>query len=134
LFALILAHAISIDLWMYRGSLLRIPAGLLLVGFLSSISSLNLPAAWAAQSRGTVTSLPMTFERNDGQVPRQYLFVSRHQGIQALFSAKGQDFVIPQASSSSLPFGGVRKDGNDPKQPDPSSEGPSSHLGHFRPS
>ena len=40
----------------------------------------------------------MTFERNDGQLPGQYRFMSRHQGVQTLFSAEGPDFHIPQGN------------------------------------
>jgi hypothetical protein len=37
----------------------------------------------------------MTFERNDGQASRQYRFLCRHEGMQALFSAEGPDFAVP---------------------------------------
>ena len=46
----------------------------------------------------------MTFERNDGQVSSQYRYVSRHQGIQTLFSAEGADFVISSGARLQMRF------------------------------
>jgi Abnormal spindle-like microcephaly-assoc'd, ASPM-SPD-2-Hydin/Beta-propeller repeat len=47
----------------------------------------------------------MTFERNDGQLSGQYRFMFRHQGVQALFSAEGPDFHIPQGNQGGRPLG-----------------------------
>src|SRR5664279_4619791 len=43
-------------------------------------------------------SIPLTFERNDGQASRQYRFLSRHGGVEALFSADGIDFMVPSGT------------------------------------
>jgi hypothetical protein len=44
-------------------------------------------------------SIPLTFERNDGQTQAQYRFLSRHQGAQGLFSPSGPDFVLRSRSA-----------------------------------
>jgi hypothetical protein len=66
------------------------------------ILALNSAALFAAYGAAPVTatktvSIPLTFERNDGQVSRAYRFVSRHGSLQALFSANGVDLIVPES-------------------------------------
>jgi hypothetical protein len=55
------------------------------------------PSASASESdfNGPTVTIPLTFEQNRGQVSRDYQYLSRHTGIQALFSPYGVDFVVP---------------------------------------
>jgi hypothetical protein len=85
---------------------LRTLARLLLVGSFSIVSSLTAPAAMPAPATGGRSiAVPMTFERNDGQIARQYRFMSRHEGVQALFSARGPDFVVPAGNAGARRVG-----------------------------
>ncbi len=45
-------------------------------------------------------SLPLTFEANKGQAPKQYLFLSRHNGVDAMFLSGGVDLSLPAATGS----------------------------------
>jgi hypothetical protein len=63
---------------------------------LAVFSALSVSFAFASHSAGTTSvTLPLTFERNDGQANPRYQFLSRHQGIQALFGTSGADFLLP---------------------------------------
>ncbi|HEX8713164.1 MAG TPA: SBBP repeat-containing protein, partial [Terracidiphilus sp.] len=44
-------------------------------------------------------SIPLTFERNQGQAPPAYRYISRHQGVQAFFTGRGPDFLLPSPRS-----------------------------------
>jgi len=48
-----------------------------------------------------LVSLPISFEKNVGQAPAAYEFLSRHGSVEALFSQTGVDMVLPD-------LGGVR--------------------------
>jgi len=55
----------------------------------------------AAQTRKIATSsLPLIFEQNKGQVPAQYQFLSRRNGMQTLYDADGVEIFVPQSPSS----------------------------------
>jgi Beta-propeller repeat len=86
--------------------LLRTLVRLLLVGSLNLVSSFTALAGMPAPTtRAKSVAIPMTFERNDGQASRQYRFLSRHQGVQTLFSAEGPDFVVPQGKKAGRRLG-----------------------------
>ena len=56
--------------------------------------------AVAVESRGQSSapwtqSLPVAFERNDGQAPGQYRFVSRHGSVDLFLKAEGADLILP---------------------------------------
>jgi Abnormal spindle-like microcephaly-assoc'd, ASPM-SPD-2-Hydin/Beta-propeller repeat len=75
---------------------MQIVSRILLVFFLLGSSFLNGSASEVNSVGGTKSfSIPLTFERNDGQASRQYRFLSRHGGVEALFSADGIDFIVP---------------------------------------
>ena len=46
-------------------------------------------------------SIPIIFERNMGQAPSRYRFVSRHSAVEALFSSSGVEIVLPDGSDRS---------------------------------
>jgi Protein of unknown function (DUF1573)/Beta-propeller repeat len=76
---------------------MRIFARLVLLFALHFVSFVAAFAAVSAPDTVTKTvSIPLTFERNEGQVSRQYGFVSRHGSLEALFSPKGVDLIIPE--------------------------------------
>jgi hypothetical protein len=58
----------------------------------------------SAASRSNI-SLPLTFEENKGQAPQQYLFLSRHNQIEAMFLPNGVDFSLPQTKNRSQHLG-----------------------------
>lgn len=43
--------------------------------------------------------IPLTFERNVGQAPAPYAYLSRHQGVQVFFAAGSADFLVPLKQS-----------------------------------
>ncbi len=47
-----------------------------------------------AATRSSSLTIPLTFERNEGQAPSPYAYLSRHQGVQALFGRDGADFLV----------------------------------------
>ncbi|MBB5341713.1 hypothetical protein HDF13_004094 [Edaphobacter lichenicola] len=49
-----------------------------------------LSAIASGTSRSNI-SLPLTFEENKGQAPRQYLFLSRYNQIEAMFLPDGRN-------------------------------------------
>lgn len=53
---------------------------------------LCLPIAFTSTRQSV--AIPLTFEQNQGQAAASYVFLSRHQGVQALFSRFGPDFVL----------------------------------------
>jgi hypothetical protein len=63
-----------------------------------------LSAIVSAASRSNI-SLPLTFEENKGQAPQQYLFLSRHNQIEAMFLPNGVDFSLPQTKNRSQRLG-----------------------------
>jgi Abnormal spindle-like microcephaly-assoc'd, ASPM-SPD-2-Hydin/Beta-propeller repeat/Lactonase, 7-bladed beta-propeller len=63
-----------------------------------------LSAIASAASRSNI-SLPLTFEENKGQAPQQYLFLSRHNQIEAMFLPNGVDFSLPQTKNRSQRLG-----------------------------
>jgi hypothetical protein len=63
--------------------------------FLTAVSTIA-----SAASRSNI-SLPLTFEENKGQAPPQYLFLSRHNQVEAMFLPNGVDFSLPQKTSRS---------------------------------
>jgi hypothetical protein len=67
--------------------------------FLTSLSAIA-----SAASRSNI-SLPLTFEENKGQAPQQYLFLSRHNQIEAMFLPNGVDFSLPQTKNRSQRLG-----------------------------
>ncbi|WP_348261573.1 SBBP repeat-containing protein [Telmatobacter sp. DSM 110680] len=77
-------------------------SGLCLSGILVCLA-LCFPVASIADraAHKTRISIPLTFEANNGQVATQYRFVSRHQGVQGLFSLSGPDFLIPSVKGGS---------------------------------
>ena len=78
---------------------MQIVSRILLVFVLLGSSFLKGSASEVNSVAGTKSfSIPLTFERNEGQAPRQYRFLSRHGGIEALFSADGIDFMVPGES------------------------------------
>lgn len=48
----------------------------------------------------SLPSIPLTFERNQGQSDARYKFLSRHQGVEGQFSAAGPDFLVPYGSGA----------------------------------
>lgn len=56
----------------------------------------------AGAAHQTQISIPLTFEQNRGQADTQYRFISRHQGVQALFSEMGPDFLLPSERGAHL--------------------------------
>jgi hypothetical protein len=67
--------------------------GLNTVSYITALAAVPVPVA----ATRTV-SIPLTFERNEGQVSRQYRFLSRHGRLQALFSANGADLIVPEST------------------------------------
>jgi hypothetical protein len=63
--------------------------------FLTAVSTIA-----SAASRSNI-SLPLTFEENKGQAPSQYLFLSRHNQVEAMFLPNGVDFSLPHTTSGS---------------------------------
>ncbi len=61
--------------------------------------------AFGFSSQLTPVSLPIVFETNMGQVPSAYQFVSRHSGVEALFSSSGVDLFLPQGDHSRSSIG-----------------------------
>ena len=59
-----------------------------------------LSAIASAASRSNI-SLPLTFEENMGQAPQQYLFLSRHNHIEAMFLPNGVDFSLSETTGRS---------------------------------
>lgn len=55
---------------------------------------LSFTSALAANGHTSLT-IPLTFERNDGQAPSPYAFMSRHNGVQVFFAPAGADFLVP---------------------------------------
>jgi len=47
-----------------------------------------------------LASLPLAFERNEGQAPARYRFITRRNSMQAFFGADGVDVVLEQASKT----------------------------------
>jgi Abnormal spindle-like microcephaly-assoc'd, ASPM-SPD-2-Hydin/Beta-propeller repeat len=55
----------------------------------------------AAQTRKIATSsIPLIFEQNKGQVPAQYQFVSRRNGMETLYDVDGMEIFVPESPSS----------------------------------
>jgi hypothetical protein len=54
-----------------------------------------LPSTPAMASAHSSISLPVTFEENRGQAPEQYLFLSRHNGVEAMFLKGGVNLSLP---------------------------------------
>lgn len=48
-----------------------------------------------------IMSVPITFEKNIGQAPSRYQFVSRHSGTETLFSTSGVEMIFPAGSERS---------------------------------
>jgi Beta-propeller repeat len=63
--------------------------------FLTTLSTIA-----SAASRSNI-SLPLTFEENKGQAAQRYLFLSRHNQIEAMFLPNGVDFSLPQTKNRS---------------------------------
>src|ERR1700688_3657701 len=63
--------------------------GLLLTAFPLSVGAHSKPFF--------ESSIPLSFEANEGQVPAEYQFVARHNGMETLYSRRGVDFFIPEA-------------------------------------
>lgn len=59
------------------------------------ISSIFAPGLDGTSASPKIVSLPITFEKNVGQAPPSYQFLSRHSNIEALFSITGVDMVLP---------------------------------------
>jgi hypothetical protein len=57
---------------------------------------------WAAPVDGQAVSLPIVFEKNLGQAPAAYQYVSRHSSVETLFSPTSVDFVTPTAEGSTI--------------------------------
>jgi hypothetical protein len=76
---------------------MRTFARLALIFALNTAAFVTAFAAVPVTATKTV-SIPLTFERNDGQVPRQFHFVARHGGLEALFSANGVDLIVPDST------------------------------------
>ena len=47
-----------------------------------------------------LASLPSLFEKNLGQVPSPYEFVSRSSGVESLFSPAGVDLLVPDGKDA----------------------------------
>ena len=67
-----------------------------------SIFSVALPAA-ASDPRNT--SLPVVFEKNLGQAPPSYQFLSRHGSVETVFSNSGVDFFLPTGNNGRAKIG-----------------------------
>ena len=53
----------------------------------------------AVESDPTVLSLPLIFEKNLGQAPSSYQFLSRHGAVESLFSETGVRLLVPDGNS-----------------------------------
>jgi hypothetical protein len=51
-----------------------------------------------------MSSTPIIFEKNMGQAPSRYRFVSRHGAVEALFSNSDVEIVLPDGSKRSTPI------------------------------
>jgi hypothetical protein len=66
----------------------------------TTLALLILLQSFGFSSQLTPVSLPIVFETNMGQVPPAYQFLSRHGGVEALFSSSGVDLFLPQSDHS----------------------------------
>jgi len=57
-------------------------------------------AARAAEGNPKASLLPLVFERNMGQVPSSYSFLSRRGNVQSLFSGRGAEIVVGHEGAS----------------------------------
>ena len=80
-----------------------------LVRSFSALAVLVVSASLSiAEAPHAVPSLPLSFERNQGQVASQYPFLFRHNGTQALFEPGGVDLQFPASGSRAGSHLGLR--------------------------
>lgn len=72
--------------------------GIQWVCLLATFAASSLPCL-AQTSRTSSFSLPLVFERNQGQLPSDYDFAMRHSGTQMLFGRAGVDIYVPSGKS-----------------------------------
>ena len=68
------------------------------------ILALLVPPGFSSDLMGTpvspkVASLPAVFEKNMGQAPSSYRFLSRHASVETLFSNSGVDVLLPDSNN-----------------------------------
>ncbi|HXW94015.1 MAG TPA: choice-of-anchor D domain-containing protein [Terriglobales bacterium] len=78
----------------------------LLIAVLGVLTALvlSLPVM-GAPVPSKIMSIPITFEKNIGQAPSSYQFLTRHGGILVLFSEQGMDIVLPRRENSRTAIG-----------------------------
>ena len=61
----------------------------------------GIVAPLAAQApKMALTTTPTVFEKNQGQMPAEYQFLARRNGIEAFYFSRGIDIAVPQSPSA----------------------------------
>jgi hypothetical protein len=78
------------------------------LSFISAVLSMaitGISTSVSAQARDTsIVSSPTAFEENKGQMPAEYRFLSRRNGMETLYAKDGMEVLVPKSRSKMMRF------------------------------